>query len=155
MWELDCEESWVPKNLCFWTVVLERLLRVPWTARRSNQSILKEIIREYSLERQMLTLKLLILWSPYAKSRLIWKTSDIGKDWRQEEKVTIEDEMVGWHHQLNGHKFGQAQGTDDGQGCLACCNGVAKSWTQLSYWTDSSQWNRLSFFIANRLTVCV
>jgi len=58
MWELDHKESWVPKNLCFWTVVLERFLRVPWTARKSNQSILKEISHEYSLEELMLKLKL-------------------------------------------------------------------------------------------------
>ena len=81
-------------------------MRVPWTARRSNQSILKEINPEYSLEGLMLTLKLLILWPADVKSRLIGKDPDAGKDSRQEEKGTTEDEMVGWHHQLNGHGFG-------------------------------------------------
>ena len=81
MWELDYKESWAPKNWCFWTVVLEKtLLRVPWTARRSNQSILKEISPGCSLEGLMLKLKLPILWPPDAKNWLIWKDPDAGKD---------------------------------------------------------------------------
>ena len=100
----------------------KRLLRVPWTARRSNQSILKEISPEYSLEGLMLNLKLLILWPPDAKSWLTWKDPDAGKDWRWEEKGTTEDEMVGWHHWLNGHKFEQALGVGDGQGRVMCCS---------------------------------
>ena len=79
-----------------------RLLRVPWTARRSNQTILKEISPEYSLE--ALVLKP-IFWPPDAKNWLIWKDPDVGKDWRWEEKGTTEDEMVGWHHWLDGHEF--------------------------------------------------
>ena len=81
-----------------------RLLSVPWTARRSNQSILKEISPEYSLEGLMLKLKP-ILWPPDVKNWLIWKDPDSGKDWRCEEKGMTEDEMVGWHHRLNGHEF--------------------------------------------------
>ena len=84
----------------------KRLLRVPWTARRSNQSILKEISPGCSLEGLMLKLKLLILWSPDAKNWLIGKDPDAGKDWGQEEKGMTENEMVGWHHRLSGHKFG-------------------------------------------------
>ena len=87
-----------------------RFLRVPWTARRSNQSILKEISPECSLERLMLKLKLQYFghlvtshWS--AKNWLIWKDPDAGRDWGQ-EKGTTEDEMVGWHHRLDGHGFG-------------------------------------------------
>ena len=82
-----------------------RLLRVPWTAEISNQFILKEISPEYSLEGLMLKLKLQYLWPPDAKSWLIWKDADAGKDWRWEDKGTTEDEMVGWHHWLNGHEF--------------------------------------------------
>ena len=82
-----------------------RFLRVLWTARRSNQSILKEINPEYSLEGLMLKLKLQILWPPEANNWLIWKDSDAGKDWRQKEKGMTEDEMVGWLHWLNGHEF--------------------------------------------------
>ena len=89
----------------------ERLLRVPWTARRSNQSILKEISPEYSLEVLMLKLK---LWPHDVKNWLIWKEPDAGKDWREEEKGTTEDEMVGWHHRLNGYEFEQALGVGDG-----------------------------------------
>ena len=93
-----------------------RFLCIPWTARKSNQSILKEISTEYSLEGLMLKLKLQyfghLMW------RFIGKDSDAGKDWRQEEKGTTE--MVGWHHQLDGHE--QAPGVGDGQGSLACCS---------------------------------
>ena len=78
-----------------------------------------------------------ILWPPDVKNWLIWKDPDAGKDWRQEEKGTTEDEMVGWHHQLNGHEFEQAPGVGDGQGNLACCSpwGLKES-TWLSNWTE-------------------
>ena len=120
IWELDHIESQVLKNWCFWTVVWRRLLRVSWAARRPNQSILKEINLEYSVEGLMLKLKLSILWPPDAKSRLIRKDPDAGKDWRQEEKGTPEDEMVGWHHWLDGHEFEQTLGDSRGQRSLAC-----------------------------------
>ena len=94
-----------------------RLLRVPWTARRSNQSILKEISPDYSLE----GLKLQNFGHLMQKTDSLEKT-DAGKDWRQEEKGMTEDEMVGWHHWLDGHKFEQALGIGDGQGRLACCS---------------------------------
>ena len=111
-----------------------RLLRVPWTTRRSNKSILKEINPEYLLEGLMLKLQ---LWPPDVKSQLIRKDSDAEKDWRQEEKGTTEDEMVGRHHQLNGHEFEQAPGVGDGQDALCTAvHGVAKSRTGLSDWTD-------------------
>ena len=83
----------------------KRLLRVPWTARRSNQSNLKEISPGCSLEGMMLKPKLPVLWPPHVKSRLIGKDSDAGRDWGQEEKGTTEDEMAGWHHGLNGCEF--------------------------------------------------
>ena len=93
MWELDQKESWAPKNWCLPTVVLGKTLRVPWTARKSNQSILKEISPEYSLEGLMLKLKLQYF------GHLMWRADSFaGKDWRQEEKGVTEDEMVGWHH---------------------------------------------------------
>ena len=100
----------------------KRLLRVPWTAIGSNQSILKEISPEYSLEGLMLKLKLQYLGKPVSKSRLIGKDSDAGRDWGQEEKGMTEHEMAGWHHRLNGHEFEQAPGVGDGQGSLACCS---------------------------------
>ena len=95
-------------------------LRVPWTARRSNQSILKEINPEYSLEGLMLKLKLLILWPADVKSRLIGKDPDAGKDSRQEEKGTTEAEMVEWHHRLDGREFEQTLGDSGGQRRLVC-----------------------------------
>ena len=140
-WELDYKESWVLKNWCFWTVVLEKttvVLSVHWIARRSNQSILKDISPGCSLEGLMLKVKLQYFWPPDSKSWLIGKDPDAGKDWGQEEKGTLEDEMVGWHHRLNGHEFEYTLGFGDGQGGLACCvvHGVAKSWTRLSDWTE-------------------
>jgi len=102
-------ESWTIKKTEHWRIdafelwFQSRLLRLHWTARRSNQSILKEISPEYSLEGLMLKLKP-VLWPPDAKSWLIWNDPDAGKDWRQEEKGMTEDEMVGWHHQLNGYE---------------------------------------------------
>ena len=111
-WRIDAFELW-----CW-----RRLLRVPWTARRSNQSILKEIGPEYSLEGLMLKLKAPVAWPPDANNWLIRKDPHARKDWRQEEKGITEDEMVGWHHQLNGHKFEQAQDVGVGQGSLVCCS---------------------------------
>ena len=74
--------------------------------------------------------------TPDVNNWLIGKDPDAGKDWRQEEKGTTEDEMVEWHHRLDGHEFEQAPGVGDGQGSLGCCNGVTKSWTWLSYWNE-------------------
>ena len=98
-----------------------RLLRAPWTTRRSNQSILKEISPGCSLEGLMLELKLQYFSHLVAKNWLIGKDPDARKGWKQEEKEMTEDEMVGWHHWLNGHEFEQALGVGDGQGSLACC----------------------------------
>ena len=98
-----------------------RLLRVPWTARRSNQSILKEISPGCSLEGLMLQLKLQYFGHLMRRADM-WKDLDDGKEWGQEEKGTTEDEMVGWHHQSNGHEFGWTPGVGDGQGGLACCS---------------------------------
>ena len=106
MWELDYKESWVLKNWCFWTVVLEKTLESPLDFKEIHQSIIKEISPGCSLKGLMLKLKLPVLWPPDLRGWLIWKDPDAGKDWRQEEKGTTEDEMVGWHHQLNGHEFG-------------------------------------------------
>ena len=111
---------------------------IPWTARRSNQPIRKEISPECSLEGLMLRLKLPILWPSDAKNWLLGKDPDAGKDWRQEEKGTTEDEMVGWHHQLDGLEFEQVLGVGDEQRSLVCyiVHGVTKRWTQLSDWTE-------------------
>ena len=144
MWVLDCEEGWAPKNWCFWTVVWywRRLLRVPWTARRSNQSILKEICPGISLKGMMLKLKLQYF------GHLMWRVdsledSDASRDWEQEEKGTTEDEMAGWHHWLNGHETEWTLGVGDGQGYLACCG------PRESDMTERLNWNNILIFYAS------
>ena len=98
------------------------LLRVPWTAKRSNQSILNKINPEYSLEGLMLKLNLQYKGPPDMKSRLIGKDPNAGKDWKEEEKGVTENEMIGWHHQLSGHEFEQTPRDSEGQRSLACCS---------------------------------
>ena len=117
------------------------LCRVPWAARRSNQSILKEISPEYSLGGLKLKLKLPILWPPDVKNWLIGKDPDPGKDWRQKEKETAEDKIVGWHHWLDGHEFEKALGVGDGQRSLVCCSlwgGKESETTERLNWTEIS-----------------
>ena len=119
MWELDYKESWEPKNWCVWTVVLEKTLESPLDCKeikpvnpKGNQSWI--FTGRTNAEAP-------ILWPPDVKNWLTGKDPDAGKDWRWEKKGTTEDEMVGWHHQLDGHDFEQAPGVSDGQGSLACC----------------------------------
>ena len=102
-------------------MVLEKTLESPLTARRSNQSILKEISPGCSLEGMMLKLNLQYFGHLMQRVDSLEKT-DAGRDWGQEEKGTTEDEMVGWHHQLDGHEFEHTLGVGDGQGGLACCD---------------------------------
>jgi len=116
MWELDHKESWMPKNWCFWTVVLEKTLESPLDCKE-----IKPVNLEYSLGGLMLKLKLPILWPLDSKSRLIRKDPDARKDWRQ-EKGMGEHKIVGWHHWLNGHEFEPAPGDAKGQGSLVCCS---------------------------------
>ena len=118
--QLDYKETWVLKNWCFQTVVLEKTLESPLDCKRSNQSILKEINPEYSLEGLMLKLKLQHYGHQIRRTDSLEKTLDAGKNWRQEKGMT-EDKIVGWHHWLNGHEFQQSPGDDIGQGRLACC----------------------------------
>ena len=121
MWELDYKESLVPKNWCFWIVELEKTFENPLDYKemqpvhpKGNQSWL--FIGRADAEAEAA-----ILWPPDVKNWLNGKDPDIGKDWRQEKGMT-EDEMVGWHHQLDGHEFEQARGIGDGQGDLTCCS---------------------------------
>ena len=116
MWELDQKEGWVPKNWCFWTVVLEKTLESPLEYKeiqpvhpKGDRSWM--FIGRTDAEAEA---EAPIVWPPDAKNWLIWKDPDAGKDGRQEKKGTTEDEMVGWHHQLNGHEFEQTPG--DGEG---------------------------------------
>ena len=104
MWELDYEESWVPKNWCFWTLVLNKTLESPLVSKEIQPVHPKGNQSWIFIERTNVEAETLILWPPDAKW-LIWKDPDAGKDWRQEEKGTTEDEMVGWHHWHDGHEF--------------------------------------------------
>ena len=121
-------ESWTVKKAERWRIdafdwwCWRRLLRVPWTARRSNQSILKEISPWVFFGRNDAKAETLILWPPHVESWLFGKDSDAGRDWGQEEKGTTEDEMAGWHHQLDGCKFEWTPRVGDGQGGLAYCD---------------------------------
>ena len=120
-------ESWIVKKAecrridAFELWLWRRLLRVPWTARRSNQSILEEIRPEYSLEGLILKLELQYFGHLKQKTDSLEKNPDAGKDWSQ-EKGTTEDEMVGWYHRLDGHEFEQVPGVGDRQGSLGCCS---------------------------------
>ena len=121
MWELGCEESWVLKNWCFWTVVLEKTLESPLDCKEIQPVHSKDRSRVF-FGRTDAKAETPVLWSPHAKSWLIGKDSDAGRDWGQEEKGLTEDEMAGWHHRLNGREFEWTSGVGDGQGGLACCN---------------------------------
>ena len=122
MWELDCEESWVPKNWCLWTVVLEKALESSLDCKEIQLVHHKGDQSWVFIGRTHAEAETPILWPPGAKDWLIEKAPDAGKDWRQEEKGTTEDEMIGWHHWLDGHEFEQAPGVGDGLGSLACCS---------------------------------
>ena len=119
MWELYHNEAWVPKN---WTVVVEKTLEslldcseIKPINPKGNQHWILIGRTDAKAEAQ-------ILWSPDSKSQLIEKDPDDGKDWGKEEERVTEDQMVGWHHQINGHEFEQTPGHSEGQGSLACCS---------------------------------
>ena len=131
MWELDHKEVWAMKNCCFWTVVLEKTLENPLDCKEIKPVHPKGNKPWIFIGRTDAEAETPILWPPVEKSWLIGidperahssRVKDHGKeDWRQEEKGTIEDEMVGWHHWLNGYEFKQAPGDGEKQRSLACC----------------------------------
>ena len=120
MWELDFKESWAPKNWCFWTVVLEKTLESPMDCKEIQPVNPKGNQSWIFIGRTKAEAETPILWPPDAKNWLSGKDPDAGKDWSQEETGMTEDEMVGWHHRLDGHEFEQALGVGDGLGDLAC-----------------------------------
>ena len=142
MWKLDCEKSWAQKNWCFWTVVLEMTLESPLDCKQIQPF---HHIGDHSwvfIRRIDVEAETPIIWPPDANSLLIWKDPDVWKVWSEDEKGTAEDEMVGWHHLLNGHEFGWSQGVGDGQEGLECCS----SWgykesdtTERLNWTDLNE----------------
>ena len=140
MWELDCEEGWVPKNWCFWTEVLEKTLESPLDC-KEIQPVHSEGDQPWDFfGRKDAKAETPVLWPPHAKSWLIGKDSEAGRDWGQEEKGTTKDEMAGWHHWLDGCESGWTLGVGDGQGGLACCNSWGREesdTTEQLNWTDT------------------
>ena len=137
------KENWAPKNWCFWTVMLDKTLEGPLDCKEIQSVHPKGDQSWVFIGRTDVEAEAPILWPSDVKSWLIWKDPDARKDWGQEEKGTTEDEMVGWHHRLNGHEFGWTLGVDDGQGGLVCCGSwgqtklmLQQSRTQLSDWTE-------------------
>ena len=105
MWELDCEESWVLKNWCFWTVVLEKTLESLLDCKEIQLVHPKGDQSWVFIGRTDAKAETPVLWPPHAKNWLMGKDSDAGRDWGQEKKGTTEDEMAGWHHRLDGCEF--------------------------------------------------
>ena len=141
--ELDCEEIWAPKNWHFWTVVLEKTLECPLDCKEIQPIHSKGDQPWVFFGRNDAKTETPILWPPHAKSWLIGKDSDAGRDWGQEEKGTTVDEMAGWHHRLDGRESEWTPGVGDGQGGrCAAIHGVAKSRTRLSDWTELN-WTEL------------
>ena len=121
MWELDYKEHWAPKIWCFWTVVLEKALESLLDYKEIQPVHPKGDESWVFIGRTDAEAETPILWPPDAKSWLIGKDLDAGKDWGQEEKGMTEDEVVGWHHRLSGHGFGWTPGVGDGQEGPSCC----------------------------------
>ena len=115
-------KAWALKNWRFWTVVLEKTLESPLNCKKIQPVHPKGDQSWVFIGKTDIEAETPMLWPPNAKSWLIWKDPDVGKDWEQEEKETTEDEMVGWHHRLNGHESEQISGDSEGQGNLACCS---------------------------------
>ena len=137
MWELDHKEGWVPKNWCFWTVLLEKTLESPLYCKEIRQVNPKENQSWIFTETIDAEAEAPILWPLDVKNWLIGKDPDARKYWRQEEKGMIEDEMAGWHRWLDGRKFGWTPGVGDRQGGLMCYDSWGyKSRTRLSNWTE-------------------
>ena len=141
MWELDCEESWVSRNWCFGTVVLEKTLDSPLDCKEIQPAHSEEGQPSDFFGRNDAKAETPILWPPHAKSWLIGKYPDAGRDWRQEEKGTTEDEMAGWHHWLDGHDSEWTPGDDDGQGGLACCDSWGRKESGTTEWLNWTELN--------------
>ena len=147
MWELGCKESWALKNWCFWTVALEETLESPLDCKEIKPVNPKRNQSWIFIERTDAETETPIIRPPDVKNWLTGKDSDAGRDWRWEKGLT-EDEVVGWHHWLDGHEFEQAPELVDRKAWHAAVCGVTKSQTQLSDWTE------LIVMLSNFLCVC-
>ena len=143
MWEFDCEENWVLKNWCFWTVVLEKTLESPLDCKEIQPVHSKGDQSWVFIGRTDAKAEAPILWPPHRKGWLIGKDLDAGKDWGQEEKGMTEDEMAGWHHQLNGHEFEWTLEVGGGQVGLACCDSWARKESDTTEWLNWTEPNGL------------
>ena len=159
IWELDYKESWAQKNWCFWTVVLGKTLESPLVCKEIQPVHPKGDQSWVFIGRTDVEAETPVLWPPDAKSWLTWKDPDAGKDWRREQKGMTEDEVVGWHHRLNGHEFEQTPGVGDGLEGLVCCgswghqeldaterlkwtelNSILESFVDYKGYSNSSKW---------------
>ena len=147
MWELDCEESWALKNWCFWTVVLENTLESPLDCKDIQPVHPKGDQSWVFIGRTDAEVETSILWPPHAKSWLIRKDPDAGRDWEQEEKGMTKDEMVGSHHRLDGHEFEWTPGVCDGQGGLACCDSLGCKELHTNEWLNWTELNWIPIFL--------
>ena len=148
MWELDCEEGWALKNWCFWTVVLEKTLESPLDCKEIQPVHSKGDQSWVFIGRMDVEAETPIHWPPHAKSWLIGKDPNAGRDWGQEQKGMTEDEMAGWHHWLDGRESEWTLGVDDRQGGLACCDSwscTEKDRTERVNWTELNWWMIHSF----------
>ena len=140
MRELDCEESWAPKNWCFWTVVLEKTLESPLDYKEIQPVHSKGDQPWVFFGRNDAKAKTPVLWPPHAKSWLIGKDSDAGRGWGQEEKGTTEDEMAGWHHRRESE---WTPGVGDGQGGLECCDSWGCKESDMTEWLNWTELNTM------------
>ena len=154
MWELDYKESWA-QNWCFWTAVLEKILASPLDYKeiqpvrpKGNQSWIFTGRIDTEAETP-------VLWTPDAKSWLLGKDPDAGKDWGQEEKGMTEDKMLGWHHWHNGHWFEWTPGVGEGQGGLACCGSWGCKELDTTEWLNWTELNWAFRVLALSFIVCL
>ena len=141
MWELYYKGSWALKNWCFWAVVLEKTLKSSLDSKEIQPVHPKENQSWIFIGRTIAQTP--VLWPPDAEKWLIGKDLDAGKDWMQEDKGTTEDEMVGWHHQFDGHEFDLALGVGDGQGSLVCCSPWGHKELDTTEWLN---WTELTIY---------
>ena len=145
MWELDHKESWVPKNWCFWAVALQKTLESPLDCKKIKPVKCKGNQPWIFIGKTRAEAEAPILWPLDEKSWLIGKDLDPGKDWRQVEKGTTEDEMVGWHHQVDGHEFVHVLGGAEGQGSLVCCSPWSHKESDMTEWAVLNWMCRIIF----------
>ena len=138
MWELDHKESWMLKNRCFRTVMLEKTLESPLDSKENQPVNPKGNQSWIFIGRNDAKAETPILWPPDGKNWFFGKDANARKSWRQEETRMIEDEMVGWHHWLDGHEFEQALRVGDGQGGLACCDSWGRKESDTTEWLNWS-----------------